>query len=103
MDWQQRRKPTEMAQLHQWKRAAEHLECGGSLLVNYAAGLTSGHMIAEAEKSEKRAAVAVASAAPATVHRTPPTTVSSFRLLERQKRFASAVSTAAASGATEVH
>jgi hypothetical protein len=67
-DWQQRRKPTETAQLQQWKRASEHLERGGTLLVNYAAGLTSGHMIAEAEKSEKRAAEAVAAAASATMH-----------------------------------
>jgi len=68
VDWQQRRKPTETAQLQQWKRASEHLERGGTLLVNYAAGLTSGHKVAEAEKSGKRAAEAVAATASATMH-----------------------------------
>jgi hypothetical protein len=67
-DWQQRRKPTETAQLHQWKRAAENLERGGTLLVNYCAGLTSNHIIAEAEKSEKRAAAALSSASSAAMH-----------------------------------
>ena len=39
-----------------------------TLLVNYAAGLTSNHIIAEAEKSEKRAAAALSNAASAAVH-----------------------------------
>lgn len=68
VDWRQRRKPMETAQLNQWKRAAENLERGGTLLIQYTAGLTSSHIVAEAEKSEKRAAAAVSSAASAAVH-----------------------------------
>jgi len=78
-----------LAELQQWKRASERLERGGSLLVDYAAGLTSGHMIPEAEKSEKRAAEAVAAPRrrPCTEHRSRPCLLSAILAPKAALRF----------------